>query len=228
MEGGHVLVVDDDRRLRDLLGKYLTENGYLVVTAADAAEARARMAGLAFDLIVLDVMMPGEDGMSLTRSLRAGGDRVPILLLTARGEVDDRIRGLEAGADDYLSKPFEPRELLLRVGSILRRAPRDDAEPAPTTLRLGPFTWDIARAELRRGDQPVHLTQAERDLLAVLAETAGQGVSRDELAARTGSAANPRAVDVQVTRLRKKIEDDPRLPRYLQTVRGTGYMLRPD
>ncbi|CCG41470.1 response regulator [Magnetospirillum molischianum] len=228
MDGGHVLVVDDDRRLRELLGKYLTENGYLVVTAADAAEARARMAGLAFDLIVLDVMMPGEDGMSLTRSLRAVGDRVPILLLTARGEVDDRIRGLEAGADDYLSKPFEPRELLLRVGSILRRAPRDEAEPVVTTLRLGPFTWDIERAELRRGDQPVHLTQAERDLLAVLAETAGQGVSRDELAARTGSAATPRAVDVQVTRLRKKIEDDPRLPRYLQTVRGTGYMLRPD
>jgi len=228
MEGGHVLVVDDDRRLRELLGKYLSENGYLVVTAADAAEARARMAGLAFDLIVLDVMMPGEDGMSLTRALRAGGDRVPILLLTARGEVDDRIRGLEAGADDYLSKPFEPRELLLRVGSILRRAPRDESEPVVTSLRLGPFTWDIDRAELRRGDQPVHLTQAERDLLAVLAETAGQGVSRDELAARTGSAANPRAVDVQVTRLRKKIEDDPRLPRYLQTVRGTGYMLRPD
>ncbi|EPY01212.1 response regulator [Magnetospirillum fulvum] len=228
MDGGHVLVVDDDRRLRELLGKYLSENGYLVVTAADAAEARARMAGLAFDLIVLDVMMPGEDGMSLTRALRTDGNRVPILLLTARGEVNDRIRGLEAGADDYLSKPFEPRELLLRVGSILRRAPREDAEPVVTALRLGPFTWDIERAELRRGDQPVHLTQAERDLLAVLAETVGQGVSRDELAARTGSAANPRAVDVQVTRLRKKIEDDPRLPRYLQTVRGTGYMLRPD
>ena len=228
MEGGHVLVVDDDRRLRDLLAKYLTENGYLVVTAAEAGEARRHLAALAFDVMVLDVMMPGEDGIALTRALRAEGNRLPILLLTARGEVNDRIRGLEAGADDYLSKPFEPRELLLRLASILRRAPRDQGEAPPTTLRLGAFTWDLARAELRRGDQPVHLTQAERDLLAVLAEAAGQGVSRDELAARTGSAANPRAVDVQVTRLRKKIEDDPRLPRYLQTVRGTGYMLRPD
>ena len=185
------------------------------------------MAGLSFDLIVLDVMMPGEDGMQLTRSLRADGSRVPILLLTARGEVDDRIRGLEAGADDYLSKPFEPRELLLRLGSILRRAPRDEPEAA-RELRLGEFTWDLTRSELRRGDQPVHLTQAERDLLAVLAEVAGQGVARDDLALRTGNSANPRTVDVQVTRLRKKIEDDPKLPRYLQTVRGMGYMLRPD
>jgi len=229
MEGGHVLVVDDDRRLRDLLAKYLTEHGYLVVTAADAAEARRHLAVLAFDALVLDVMMPGEDGIALTRSLRGESIPLPILLLTARGEVDDRIRGLEAGADDYLSKPFEPRELLLRLASILRRAPRDPGGDAvPASLRLGAFTWDVARAELRRGDQPVHLTQAERDLLAVLAETPGQGVSRDELAVRTGSSGNPRAVDVQVTRLRKKIEDDPRLPRYLQTVRGTGYLLRPD
>ena len=227
MDDAHILVVDDDRRLRELLRKYLSDNGYLVATAADAAEARQRMAGVCFDLIVLDVMMPGEDGMQLTRSLRADGSRVPILLLTARGEVDDRIRGLEAGADDYLSKPFEPRELLLRLGSILRRAPRDEPEPV-AELRLGEFTWDLARSELRRGDQPVHLTQAERDLLAVLAEVAGQGVARDDLAVRTGNSANPRTVDVQVTRLRKKIEDDPRLPRYLQTVRGMGYMLRPD
>ena len=227
MEDAHILVVDDDRRLRELLRKYLSDNGYLVATAADAAEARQRMAGLSFDLIVLDVMMPGEDGMQLTRSLRAEGSRVPILLLTARGEVDDRIRGLEAGADDYLSKPFEPRELLLRLGSILRRVPRDEPESG-RELRLGEFIWDMARSELRRGDQPVHLTQAERDLLAVLAEAAGQGVARDDLAARTGNSANARTVDVQVTRLRKKIEDDPRLPRYLQTVRGMGYMLRPD
>ncbi len=227
MDDAHILVVDDDKRLRELLRKYLSDNGYLVATAADAAEARSRMAGLAFDLIVLDVMMPGEDGMALTRSLRADGNRVPVLLLTARGEVDDRIKGLEAGADDYLSKPFEPRELLLRVASILRRAPRDEPEPA-REMRLGEFSWDLARGELRRGDQPVHLTQAERDLLAILADLAGQGVARDELAARTGNSANPRTVDVQVTRLRKKIEDDPRLPRYLQTVRGIGYMLRPD
>ncbi|MBI3446535.1 MAG: response regulator [Magnetospirillum sp.] len=227
MDDAHILVVDDDRRLRELLRKYLSDNGYLVATAADAAEARSRMAGLAFDLIVLDVMMPGEDGMALTRSLRAEGNRMPILLLTARGEVDDRIKGLEAGADDYLSKPFEPRELLLRVASILRRAPRDEPEPSPE-LRLGAFIWDLARSELRQDDQPVHLTQAERDLLTILAETAGQGVSRDDLALRTGNSANPRTIDVQVTRLRKKIEDDPKLPRYLQTVRGMGYMLRPD
>jgi two-component system phosphate regulon response regulator OmpR len=178
-------------------------------------------------MMVLDVMMPGEDGMALTRSLRAEGKSLPILLLTARGEVDDRIKGLESGADDYLSKPFEPRELLLRVASILRRSPRD--EPAPTReLRLGAFVWDMDRTELRQDDQPVHLTQAERDLLSILAEVAGQGVPRDDLAVRTGNSANPRTVDVQVTRLRKKIEDDPKMPRYLQTVRGMGYMLRPD
>lgn len=227
MEDAHILVVDDDRRLRELLRKYLSDNGYLVATAADAAEARQCMAGLAFDMMVLDVMMPGEDGMALTRSLRAEGRGLPILLLTARGEVDDRIKGLESGADDYLSKPFEPRELLLRVASILRRSPRDEPEPA-NELRLGAFVWDMGRAELRQDDQPVHLTQAERDLLSILAEVAGQGVSRDDLAARTGNSANPRTVDVQVTRLRKKIEDDPKMPRYLQTVRGMGYMLRPD
>ena len=227
MDDAHILVVDDDRRLRELLRKYLSDNGYLVATAAESAEARARMAGLAFDLIILDVMMPGEDGMALTRSLRAEGNRVPVLLLTARGEVDDRIQGLEAGADDYLAKPFEPRELLLRVASILRRAPRDEPPPA-RELRLGAYVWDLGRAELRQGDQPVHLTQAERDLLAILAESVGQGVARDDLALRTGNSANPRTVDVQVTRLRKKIEDDPKLPRYLQTVRGMGYMLRPD
>ncbi len=227
MEDAHILVVDDDRRLRELLRKYLSDNGYLVATAADAAEARQCMAGLAFDMMVLDVMMPGEDGMALTRSLRAEGKGLPILLLTARGEVDDRIKGLESGADDYLSKPFEPRELLLRVASILRRSPRDEPEPA-NELRLGAFVWDMGRAELRQDDQPVHLTQAERDLLSILAEVAGQGVSRDDLAARTGNSANPRTVDVQVTRLRKKIEDDPKMPRYLQTVRGMGYMLRPD
>ncbi|BAE49353.1 response regulator [Paramagnetospirillum magneticum] len=227
MDDAHILVVDDDRRLRELLRKYLSDNGYLVATAADAAEARQCMAGLAFDMMVLDVMMPGEDGMALTRSLRAEGNGLPILLLTARGEVDDRIKGLESGADDYLSKPFEPRELLLRVASILRRSPRDEPEPT-RELRLGAFVWDMGRAELRQDDQPVHLTQAERDLLSILAEVSGQGVSRDDLAARTGNSANPRTVDVQVTRLRKKIEDDPKMPRYLQTVRGMGYMLRPD
>ncbi len=222
----HILVVDDDTRLRELLRKYLTDNGYVVATAADAAEARAKLAALAVDLVVLDVMMPGEDGLSLTRWLRGTGGP-PILLLTAMGEVDDRIRGLECGADDYLAKPFEPRELLLRLASIHRRAARPEQEPAGP-LRLGAFAWDPARAELSRAGEPVHLTSAESQLLAVLAATAGTAVGRDDLAARTGNAANPRTVDVQVTRLRRKLEDDPRNPRYLQTVRGQGYMLRPD
>ncbi|MBC7953917.1 MAG: response regulator [Rhodospirillaceae bacterium] len=222
----HILVVDDDTRLRELLRKYLTDKGYLVTTAADAAEARSKMATLAVDLLVLDVMMPGEDGLSLTRDLRKTNP-VPILLLTAMGEVDDRINGFEAGADDYLSKPFEPRELLLRIASIMRRSPKPEAEAAPL-LGMGAFTWDVGRTELKRGDEVVHLTTAERELMGILAEVAGQAVSRDDLAARTGNAANARAVDVQVTRLRKKLEDDPRMPRYLQTVRGMGYMLRPD
>lgn len=223
----HILVVDDDARLRTLLRKYLADKGYLVTAAADAAEARAKMAALAVDLLVLDVMMPGEDGLALTRALRRDGNAVPVLLLTAMGEVDDRINGLEAGADDYLPKPFEPRELLLRIASILRRAPKPEAE-APAVLGLGEFSWDPVRQELRHGDETVHLTTAERELMAILAEAPGQAVSRDDLAARTGNAANARAVDVQVTRLRKKLEDDPRMPRYLQTVRGMGYMLRPD
>lgn len=222
----HVLVVDDDTRLRQLLHRYLSDKGYVVTTACDAAEARAKLAAVAVDLVVLDVMMPGEDGLSLTRDLRKTNP-VPILLLTAMGEVDDRIKGLEAGADDYLSKPFEPRELLLRIGSIMRRSPRPEPEP-PLLMGLGPFSWDAARAELRHGDEVVHLTTAERELMTVLAAEPGIAVSRDDLANRTGNQANPRAVDVQVTRLRKKLEDDSRMPRYLQTVRGMGYMLRPD
>lgn len=222
----HILVVDDDTRLRSLLRKYLADNGYVVTVAADAAEARSAMAALAVDMLVLDVMMPGEDGLSLTRDLRRSNP-VPILLLTAMGEVDDRISGFEAGADDYLAKPFEPRELLLRIASILRRAPKPEAE-GRTLLQLGPFAWDVEREELRRGGEVVHLTTAERELMGILAAAPGEAVSRDDLAARTGNAANARAVDVQVTRLRKKLEDDSRQPRYLQTVRGMGYMLRPD
>ena len=223
----HILVVDDDTRLRGLLQKYLTDNGYVVATACDAADARAKLAALAVDMIVLDVMMPGEDGLSLTRSLRENGGP-PILLLTAMGEVDDRIRGLECGADDYLSKPFEPRELLLRINSILRRVPRPVEVEVPRLLRLGAFTWDLGRCELRRGNDPIHLTTAENQLMVILAEMEGSTVSREDLAARTETDANSRAVDVQVTRLRRKLEDDPRSPRYLQTVRGMGYMLRPD
>lgn len=222
----HILVVDDDNRLRELLRKYLSDNGYAVSTAADAGEARQRLGGLAFDLVVLDVMMPGENGLSLARWLRRDNP-VPILMLTAMGEAEDRIAGLESGADDYLPKPFEPRELLLRIGSILRRVPRD-VEPPLAEVPMGPFVYDVVRRELRRGGEPVHLTSAENALLFILAETPGKSFTREELGARLGNGANPRTVDVQVTRLRKKIEDDPRLPRYLQTVRGVGYCLRPD
>ncbi len=225
-ERSHILVVDDDTRLRELLRKYLSENGYAVTTAAAAEEARQRLSGLAFDLIVLDLMMPGESGLEFARSLRAAANPIPILMLTAMGETSDRITGLEAGADDYLTKPFEPRELLLRIGSILRRVPRE-VEPELAELRMGPFTYDVARQELRRGHEVIYLTTAEVALLAILAESPGKTYTREELGSRTGSATNLRTVDVQVTRLRKKIEDDPRMPRYLQTVRGTGYALRP-
>jgi two-component system phosphate regulon response regulator OmpR len=218
----HILVVDDDERLRALLGKYLTDNGYAVTSAADAAEARDQLAALVPDLIVLDVMMPGESGIDLTRSLRAKSG-VPILLLTAMGAAPDRIAGLESGADDYLSKPFEPRELLLRIAGILRRAPRD-AEAR--LVRFGAFVFEPLRGELRKGEATIHLTAAEAQLLALLAGAAGEPLSREDLAGRTG--AMPRAVDVQVTRLRKKIEANPRRPRYLQTVRGRGYVFWPD
>jgi two-component system phosphate regulon response regulator OmpR len=222
----HILVVDDDTRLRQLLNKYLIENGYLVATAADAAQARQQLEAMTFDLIVLDVMMPGESGLSLTKSLRAD-NTVPILLLTAMGETADRINGLEMGADDYLSKPFEPRELLLRINSILRRSARDAPEE-PQRCQFGQFTFDFARSELLNNGEAVHLTSAEASLLAVLAKSPGETLSREDLAAKSGNSGNLRTVDVQITRLRKKVEEDPRLPRYLQTVRGRGYVLWTD
>lgn len=219
----HLLVVDDDRRLRQLLQKYLSENGYRVTVAEDAADARRKLQGLAFDLIILDVMMPGEDGMSLTRSLRQGSD-VPVLLLTAKAEALDRIAGLESGADDYLAKPFEPRELLLRIGTILRRA-----RPAPVPLAeiaFGPWRFDAARGELTRGGEPVKLTAGELALLRVFAAAPGRAFTRAELMAET-NATLERSIDVQMTRLRRKLEEDPRLPLYLQTLRGVGYALIP-
>jgi two-component system phosphate regulon response regulator OmpR len=224
-EKPHILIVDDDRRLRELLRKYLADHGFLVTTAKDAAEARSILNIFVFDLIILDVMMPGEDGLSLCTSL-AKSNGPPVLLLTAMAESEDRIKGLENGAEDYLTKPFEPRELLLRIGTILRRKPVQ--EPASQILKLGQFLWDCARQELRQGDEVVKLTTADIQLLALLADASGQSVSREDLATHTGTENNPRAVDVQVTRLRRKIEADPRQPRYLQTVRGQGYMLRPD
>lgn len=223
----HILVVDDDTRLRELLRKYLTEQGFRVTAASDAADARAKLASLAFDLIVLDIMMPGESGLDLAGSLRQESD-VPILMLTAMGEAEDRIAGLERGADDYLPKPFEPRELVLRIRTILRRAAPEPAVAPPKELRLGPFSFDVERRILQRGQTEVHLTEAEAALLVALARSPGSAMSREELSRQTGSDINSRTVDVQVTRLRRKIESDPRSPRYIQTVRGRGYVLRPD
>ena len=226
-EKPHVLVVDDDKRLRELLRKYLVEQGFLVTTAGDAAEARERLASFAFDLLIVDVMMPGESGLELTADLRRSS-RVPILLLTAKGEPEDRISGLERGADDYLAKPFEPRELVLRMRTILRRVAPPEAAVPSTEIRLGPLTFDIERRTLRRGNDEIRLTTAESDLLTLLARNPNVALSRDELGQQADDAGSSRTVDVQMTRLRRKIETDPRFPRYLQTVRGRGYVLRPD
>lgn len=231
----HILVVDDDRRIRDLTARYLSEQGFNVVTANDAADARDKMKSLAFDLLVLDIMMPGENGLELTASLRAESD-VPILLLTARTETEDRIAGLQTGADDYLTKPFEPKELVLRIQSILKRVrPAERAAPQRRVIKFGEFLFELDRRRLFRGAEPVYLTEAETDLLAELATRAGEVVSRDALSSSAGDSdestlesSGSRQVDVQVTRLRRKIENDPRFPRYLQTVRGRGYLLQPD
>lgn len=221
----HVLVVDDDDKLRKLIARYLSEHGFMTAGAGDAGEARSMLSSLSFDLIVLDLMMPGESGLEFATALR-GVSSIPILMLTAMGEPEDRITGLEAGADDYLVKPFEPRELLLRINNILRRTPQP--QPAAGLVMLGDLVFDTARAELRRGDEVMRLTSIEALLLQVLARQPGMVFSREELIELTGAAGGDRAVDVQVTRLRRKIEHDPREPRYLQTVRGRGYVLKPD
>ena len=227
----HLLVVDDDERIRGLLQKFLMRGGFLVTVARDAAQARRLLAGLEFDLIVLDVMMPGEDGIALTLDLRRGMT-TPILLLTAKGETGNRIEGLEAGADDYLVKPFEPKELLLRINAILRRVPQvRAAEAGPKVLHLGAVRYDVDRGELWNGTEIVRLTATEAALMRIFAAQAGAPVSRERLVGDLGrdeSQAQERAVDVQITRLRRKIEADPKQPRYLQTVRGSGYMLAPD
>jgi two-component system phosphate regulon response regulator OmpR len=227
----HLLVVDDDERIRGLLQKFLKRGGFLVSVARDAAQARRLLAGLEFDLIVLDVMMPGEDGIALTRDLRRHRT-TPILLLTAKGETGNRIEGLEAGADDYLVKPFEPKELLLRINAILRRVPQvRAAEAGPKVLHLGAVRYDVDRGELWNGTEIVRLTATEAALMRIFAAQAGAPVSRERLVGDLGRdeiQAQERAVDVQITRLRRKIEADPKQPRYLQTVRGAGYMLAPD
>jgi two-component system phosphate regulon response regulator OmpR len=221
----HLLVVDDDRRLRDLLRRFLRESGFVVSTAESAAEARGRLETFTFDLIVLDVMMKGETGLSFLSALRSEGNATPVLMLTARGEAEDRIKGLEAGADDYLPKPFEPKELVLRINAILRRRPQE-SPPAP--LRLGRWLFDPARDELTDGSEIIRLSSVEAGLLRALAEKPGSILSRDDLLTRQPAAGNARTIDVQVTRLRRKIETDPKQPRYLVTVRGEGYALRPD
>lgn len=218
----HILVVDDDTRLRELLKTFLSRNGFRVTTAGNTAEAGQRLSALDFDLIVLDVMMPGESGFELAKSVRKTSE-VPILMLTARAETEHRINGLEIGADDYMAKPFEARELSLRIASILKRAQPTPTPPAES-VRFGPFVFHISRGELRRGDELIHLTDREKDILRLLAASPGETVPRLSLAG-TGAAAGERAVDVQVNRLRRKIESDPTNPLYLQAVRGVGYRL---
>jgi len=218
----HLLVVDDDRRIRDLLSRFLASEGYRVTTADTAADARAKLMGLSFDLLILDVMMPGESGFDFAQALR-GTSNVPILMLTARDAAESRIKGLEMGADDYLSKPFEPRELSLRIANILKRA-KPVVAPPVESVRFGPFVYHLARGELRKGEEIIRLTDRERDMLRMLAATPGETVARLQLAGN-GGTINERAVDVQINRLRRKIERNPANPLYVQTVRGIGYRL---
>ena len=225
-DASHILVVDDDTRLRELLHKYLSEQGFRITAAQDAGDARAKLRAFSFDLIVLDIMMPGESGLELTRRLRQDS-AVPVLLLTAMGETDDRIAGLESGADDYLSKPFEPRELVLRINAILRRT-RVPEVPPDGKVNFGPYCFDLGREELRKGAEFVRLTAAEASLLKTLARQPGVPLSRETLTAESPMIGTTRAIDVQVTRLRRKIEENPRFPRYVQAVRGVGYVLMPD
>lgn len=218
-----ILVVDDDRRLRDLLTEFLAAEGYAVTAAEDASAARALLEENRYDVMIVDVMMPGEDGLSLTQSVRSGSS-VPILMLTAMGEVDDRIKGLESGADDYLVKPFEPRELLLRLESILRRvAP---ASPKAGNTVFGEFEFSASTGELRQSGQPIPLTSTEIRLMEIFTENIGKPVTREDISRRLNGISE-RSVDVQITRLRKKLEADPKRPNYLQSVWGQGYVLRP-
>jgi two-component system phosphate regulon response regulator OmpR len=225
------MIVDDDERIRVLLQKFLIRHGFLVTAARDAAHARRILTGLDFDMLILDVMMPQEDGLSLCRSIRETS-QTPILLLTAKGETSNRIEGLEAGADDYLPKPFEPKELLLRINAILRRMPEIPAENSvPKIINLGNISYDLERGEMWQGGDLVRLTATEMQLMKIFSAKSGQPISRNKLVEDLGrdrGQAQERAVDVQITRLRRKIETDPKQPRYLQTVRGAGYMLAPD
>ncbi|MGE0848412.1 MAG: response regulator [Hyphomicrobiaceae bacterium] len=220
----HILVVDDDQRIRDLLARYLFEQGFRVTTANDAASARAAMRGLAFDVVILDVMMPGESGLDFARDLKTTSS-IPVCMLTAQAEPEQRIQGLETGVDDYVAKPFEPRELLLRLHNILRRG-RGPSGPREE-ITMGDFTFHIGRGELRRGEESIKLTERERDLLRQFAQRPGTPIARHELASDDATGSE-RAIDVQINRLRRKIETDPTNPVYLQTVRGKGYILHTD
>ena len=220
----HILVVDDDQKIRDLLARYLFENGFRVTTAADAEGARTKMRGLSFDLVLLDVMMPGENGLSLAKELKSIST-VPICLLTARAETEHRIEGLEI-VDDYVTKPFEPRELLLRLKNLLRRGQPTPSSPTDE-VRMGPYVFHISRGELKRDDEIIKLTERERDLMRQLAMRRGAPIARHELFSDDNTGSD-RAIDVQVNRLRRKIESDPSNPVYLQTVRGKGYILCTD
>ena len=221
----HILIVEDDQRIRDLVARYLFDKGFRVSTAVDAASARASMRGLTFDVVILDVMMPGESGLDLARELKAISN-IPICMMTALTDPEQRVAGLEIGVDDYVAKPFEPRELLLRVQNILRRSrgasgPRDE-------VRMGDFTFHVGRGELKRRDETIKLTERERDLLRLFAQRPGAPIARHELAGDDSTGSSERAIDVQINRLRRKIETDPTNPVYLQTVRGKGYILHTD
>ncbi len=224
-DAAHLLVVDDDKRIRALLNRYLVEQGFRVTVAADAAEARRKLNGLDFDLIVLDVMMPGETGLSLTQSL-SEIKKVPIILLTALAEASSRIAGLEAGADDYLPKPFDPRELVLRINNILRRNIPANT-PKIEQVMFGPYTFSISRKELKKAAEIIRLTDREQDIMLLFALRAGETIPRHELVGND-SDVGERTIDVQINRLRRKIEDDPANPVWLQTVRGIGYRLSID
>ena len=218
----HLLVVDDDRRIRDLLSRYLGENGFRVTVAADAAEARGKITGLEFDLAIIDVMMPGESGIELTRSLREEKD-VPILMLTALADLDNRLEGLEAGADDYLAKPFEPRELLLRINNIVRRTAKPE-QPVIEQVKFGPYEFNVKKRQLLKSGENVRLTDREQEIMVAFASRPGDTVARMELLDNELDSGE-RKIDVQINRLRRKIEDDPSEPKWLQTVRGIGYKL---
>ena len=228
-EARHLIVVDDDSRIRQLISRFLGENGYRVTSAESAAEARKKLAAFDFDLMILDVMMPGESGVELAKSLRGVGFETPILMLTARADIDDRIKGLEAGVDDYLAKPFDPRELLLRINAILKRGATVPATPAvkATEVRFGPYCFHIERSELKRGDEIIRLTDRERQLMRMFAERAGETIPRQDIVG-SDTDFGDRTADVQMNRLRRKIERDPANPLYLQTVRGVGYRLLVD